>query len=62
MEQNVGVLDQTVRVGLGFALLLAAFLLKEPVSWAAYIGFLVLAVTGFTGKCLLYKALGVTTC
>ncbi len=62
MQQNVGVLDQTLRVGLGFALLLLAFLSKEPTSWIFYTGFLVFAITGFTGKCLLYRLIGLSTC
>ncbi|MGE5638725.1 MAG: DUF2892 domain-containing protein [Clostridia bacterium] len=62
MEQNVGALDQTLRVGLGFALLLFAFLAKPPVSAILYAGFLVFAITGFTGRCMLYKPLGISTC
>ena len=62
MQQNVGPLDQTLRVGLGFALMFTGFLLPEPQSAIAYVGFLVLAITGFSGKCLLYKLLGVNTC
>ena len=63
MKQTVGALDSTVRVGLGFFLLFVGFLLHpQPASWAAYAGFLILAITGFSGKCLLYKALGITTC
>ncbi|MEW6688286.1 MAG: DUF2892 domain-containing protein [Pseudomonadota bacterium] len=63
MRQNVGVLDSTLRVGLGFGLLFVGFLLHpQPASWAAYAGFLILAITGFTGKCLLYRILGITSC
>jgi hypothetical protein len=63
MQQNVGVLDSTLRVGLGFGLMFAGLLLHpQPASWAAYAGFLILAITGFSGKCLLYKVLGIRTC
>lgn len=60
--QNVGVLDSTVRIGLGFALLLVGFLLPEPAGWAAYVGFVTLVISGFAGKCPLYSALGISTC
>ena len=59
MAQNVGVLDQVVRVTIGFAFLGLAFISPPPLKWAAYAGFLVFAVTGFSGKCLLYKLLGI---
>lgn len=62
MRQNVGVLDSTVRIGLGFALMLVGFLLPEPAGWAAYVGFLALVISGFTGKCPLYSVLGISTC
>jgi len=62
MEQNVGVLDQTLRVGLGFALLLIAFLTHPPVSTILYVAGLIVTVTGFTGYCLLYKPFGISTC
>lgn len=62
MAMNVGSLDSTLRVGTGFALMFAGFLMPEPLSWAAFVGFLVLAITGFSGKCLLYSLLGINTC
>jgi hypothetical protein len=62
MQRNVGSLDSTIRVGLGFASLFAAFLLPPPASAVAYALCLVLAVTGFTGKCLAYRVLGIDTC
>jgi hypothetical protein len=62
MAQNVGALDATLRVGMGFALMFAGFLMPEPVSWAAFVGFLILAITGLSGKCLLYGLLGINTC
>jgi len=62
MDQNVGVLDQTLRVGIGFGLLVAAFIAPAPLKYFAYAGALLFAVTGFSGKCLLYKALGIKTC
>ena len=62
MEQNVGPLDQTLRVGLAFALMFTGFLLTPPASWAAFVGFLVFGISGFTGRCPLYKLIGITTC
>ncbi len=61
MAQNVGALDSTLRIGMGFALMFAGFLMPEPMSWAAFVGFLILAITGFSGKCLLYSLLGIHT-
>jgi hypothetical protein len=62
MRQNVGILDSTLRVTLGFALLFVGFLVAEPVKWLAFAGFVILAVTGFVGKCPLYKVFGIDTC
>lgn len=59
MAQNMGALESTLRVGMGFALMFAGFLMPEPMSWAAYVGFLILAITGFSGRCLLYNLLGI---
>jgi hypothetical protein len=61
MQQNVGPLDSTLRVGIGFGLLFAAFLLPPPAKWLAYAGCVVFVATGVAGKCLLYRLLGVDT-
>jgi len=62
MVQNVGVLDSVLRVTLGFALLLVAFIVAPPLKWLAYAGFLVFAITGFVGNCPLYRIFGIRTC
>lgn len=62
MQQNVGPLDQTLRVGVGFGLMITGFLLPSPASAIAYVGFLVFVITGYSGKCPLYKVLGINTC
>jgi hypothetical protein len=62
MQQNVGILDSVLRVLLGFALLFTAFIVPPPLKWVAYAGFVILAVTGFVGKCPLYRLLGLSTC
>jgi hypothetical protein len=62
MEQNVGPLDSVLRVALGFALLFTAFIIPPPLKWFAYAGFLVFAITGFVGRCPLYRIFGIRTC
>lgn len=63
MKQNVGALDSTLRIGLAFGLMVVGFLLHpKPASYAAYVGFLLLAISGFSGRCLAYTALGINTC
>lgn len=61
MQQNVGVLDSVLRVLLGFALLFTAFIIAPPLKYLAYAGFVILAVTGFTGRCPLYRLVGLRT-
>ena len=62
MQKNVGALDSTIRIGLGFGLMVVGFLLTPPASYAAYVAFLVLAISGFSGQCPLYSVLGINTC
>lgn len=62
MKQNVGVLDSVLRVGLGFGLIFAGFLLAEPLNFVAYVAALAFIISGFAGKCLLYSLLGISTC
>ena len=63
MKQNVGALDSTLRIGLAFFLMFVGFLLHpQPASWIAYAGFLALAISGFSGRCLGYTLLGINTC
>lgn len=62
MNQNVGVADQVIRVTIGFALFFAAFIVAAPLKYALFAVGLVAVATGFAGKCLLYRLLGVRTC
>ena len=62
MQQNVGVLDSTLRITLGFALLGVGFIIAAPLKWLAFAGFLVFVVTGFAGRCPLYSVFGIRTC
>jgi hypothetical protein len=61
MQANVGVFDSTLRIAIGFALLGLGFIVPAPLKYLAFAGFLLLAVTGFAGKCLLYRVLGIST-
>jgi hypothetical protein len=62
MQTNVGALDATIRIMLGFALLFVGFIIPAPLRYFAFAGFLLLAVTGFGGTCPLYTLLGMRTC
>jgi hypothetical protein len=61
MDQNVGVLDSVLRVALGFALLFVAFIVAPPLKWLAWAGFLIFVITGFVGRCPLYRLFGIRT-
>jgi hypothetical protein len=62
MAQNVGSLDSTIRVGIGFGLIFTGLLLPPPASVVAYVAGLAAIVSGFAGQCLLYRVLGINTC
>lgn len=69
MEQNVGATDQLVRTVLGagagaISLAVLAGALSAPVVLSPVLGIIsvILLVTGVTGTCGLYSALGVSTC
>jgi sulfite exporter TauE/SafE len=60
MKQNVGGIDQILRIIAGIALLVWGFVLSaEPVLWAA-IGAVPL-VTGLAGWCPVYLPFGLST-
>lgn len=75
MEENVGLLDQKVRIGLGAVLGLVSLLvlaqsqgmasemlpLPAVVSPVLGVVAIVLLATGYTSKCALYSALGMDT-
>jgi hypothetical protein len=61
MRQNVGILDSTLRVLIGFALLALGFILHPPLEYLAFAGFLILAISGFVGKCPIYRLIGIST-
>lgn len=61
MRQNVGVADQVIRVAVGFALLFAAFIVVAPLKYLLFAAALGSIVSGFAGKCLIYRLIGVRT-
>ncbi len=68
MRANVGLLDRIIRIALGLALIVAAFipglgLVANPiVQWGAIIVGAVLIVTALLRFCPLYRLLGLSTC
>jgi hypothetical protein len=62
MQQNVGVLDQVIRVTAGFALLFAGMIFSGPAKVALLAAGLAVVISGFAGYCLLYRVLGIRTC
>ena len=58
MGRNIGSLDQTLRIGLGTALVV--MWIFGPLGWWGILGFYPL-VTGCTGVCPIYPLLGVST-
>ena len=61
MEKNVGVLDKSIRIVVGLALLSLLFFLEKPAGYFGLIG-LVPLLTSFFGYCPLYKIVGLNTC
>lgn len=61
--QNEGSFDRLIRSVLGAGLLvLALTVLPNVWMWVAGVVGVVLLVTGLTGRCPLYKLLGISTC
>ena len=61
MGQNIGLVDQWLRIILGVALLSAVFLAESGWRWLGLIGIVPLA-TAFASWCPLYAVLGISTC
>jgi hypothetical protein len=57
-EQNEGIVDRIVRIGLGIGLISLAFV--GPATPLGWIG-LVPLVTGIVGTCPIYRLLGIRT-
>lgn len=61
MKKNVGGIDRILRIVLGLALLVFAFVGPEGVKMWGFIGIVPLA-TGLLNFCPLYSIMGLNTC
>lgn len=61
MKKNVGGIDRILRIVLGLALLVFAFVGPEGVKMWGFIGIVPLA-TGILNFCPLYSIIGLNTC
>lgn len=61
MQQSVGTADKMIRIVLGLGLLSLLFLLQPPMHYLGLIG-LVPLLTALTGRCPLYRLIGVNSC
>jgi hypothetical protein len=61
MKRNIGMIDRTVRVIVGLAILAALIYVEGPLRWLGLIG-LVPLVTGLLGSCPLYTWFGFASC
>ena len=61
MEQNIGLVDQWLRIILGVALMAAVFLAESVWRWLGLVGIVPLA-TAFASWCPVYSLLGLSTC
>jgi hypothetical protein len=63
MQKNVGMIDRMIRLAAGFVLglLYLTDRLSGPAGMILGIAGLVLIVTSFMGRCLLYNLLGICT-
>ncbi|MGI9351518.1 MAG: YgaP family membrane protein [Rhizobiaceae bacterium] len=61
MKRNVGLIDRSIRVWLGIAMIFFALVSPEtPFSFLGWLGIIPL-VTGLTGRCAIYKLIGIST-
>ncbi|MGG5821854.1 YgaP family membrane protein [Falsiroseomonas sp. HW251] len=58
MGRNIGSLDQTIRIGIGTAMVM--MWIFGPLGWWGILGFLPL-ITGITGACPIYPLFGIST-
>lgn len=61
MKANMGVLDRTTRILVGYLLLSAFFLIDGELRWLTLLG-IVPIVTGLWGHCPAYVPFGISTC
>lgn len=60
MKRNVGALDQVLRISLGFILITWLLVDQTSARWWGLLG-LVPLLTGWSGSCPLYGAMGMST-
>lgn len=61
MTTNMGQLDRILRIIVGIALLVFAFISPLPYAWVGYFGVVPLA-TAALGWCPAYSMIGLSTC
>ena len=61
MEQNIGLVDQWLRIIVGVALVSAVFIADSSWRWLGLIGMVPLA-TAFASWCPVYALRGISTC
>ncbi len=64
MKQNVGKRDRIFRIAIAIvlAILTYAEIIPESIALPVYIVAIIVAITGITRVCLLYKPFGISTC
>jgi hypothetical protein len=60
-EINEGTLDRSIRIAVGFALLVFLIFAQGPIKWWGFLGLIPL-LTGIFGSCPLYSLVGIKTC
>jgi hypothetical protein len=64
MDKNIGDIDKAVRVLIGLVLLYAALanIVEDAYNWLAILIAIAMFFTAWTGSCMLYTLLGISTC
>ncbi len=61
MKINVGIIDRTIRILVGIAVLSLLFIVDGPNRWFGLLG-LVPIIIGVTRRCPLFMLLGISSC
>ena len=64
MKTNVGKRDRLFRIAVAIALAILSYsgIIPENLAMPVYIVAIIVAITGITRVCLLYKPFGISTC
>jgi len=64
MKPNVGKRDRLFRIAVAIALAILSYsgIIPENLAMSVYIVAIIVAITGITRVCLLYKPFGISTC